>query len=166
MNRTMHVHAERIKAFYGCLDRHDAEGMVACYGPSARFSDPVFGQLDEQRLKAMWRMLCGRATDLRVVASAIDADDATGHAHWDATYTWKATGRLVRNSVDASFVFRDGHIVEHDDRFSLRRWIGMALGPAAGALGWLPPVRSKVRAGARAGLEEFMRERRDALASK
>jgi hypothetical protein len=154
----MHANAELIRRFYECFDRRDAEGVVACYGAGARFNDPVFGDLDERQVKAMWRMLCGRATDLKVVASDISADDASGRAHWDATYTWKQTGRLVRNSIDATFVFRAGKIVEHRDRFSLRRWIGMALGPIPGALGWLPPLQNKVRSTARANLDAFLRD--------
>lgn len=153
-----HANEALIARFYDCFERRDADGMVACYGPGVVFEDAAFGKLDEREAASMWRMLCGRATDLKVVASAIKADDKVGSAHWDATYTWKATGRTVKNSIDAAFVFRDGLIVEHRDRFSLRRWMGMALGPVAGALGWVPMLRNKVRAGARKGLEEFMRK--------
>ena len=56
----------------------------------------------------MWRMLCARGKDLAVDASAIAADDATGRAHWVATYTYSATGRRVVNRIDARFAFRDG----------------------------------------------------------
>jgi ketosteroid isomerase-like protein len=153
-----HANEELIARFYQAFDKHDADGVVACYGPGARFEDAVFGKLDEREVKAMWRMLCGRATDLRVTASGISADDTSGRAHWDAVYTWKETGRLVRNSIDAVFTFRDGKIVDHKDSFSLRRWIGMALGPVAGALGWLPPLQNKVRKTARGKLDDYLRK--------
>src|SRR5438874_1099317 len=97
-----HPNEQLIAKFYDCFNTRDADGMVACYAPGAHFSDPVFGKLDERETKAMWRMLVGRATDLRVVVSNIVADDTRGSAHWDATYTWKATGRVVRNSIDAT----------------------------------------------------------------
>ena len=51
-----------------------------------------------------------------------------GRAHWDATYTYSATGRRVDNRIDATFAFRDGLIVRHDDRFDLWRWARQALG--------------------------------------
>jgi ketosteroid isomerase-like protein len=153
-----HPNAELIARFYDAFNRRDVDTMLACYAPGAKFCDDVFGDLDDRELRAMWRMLAGRATDLRVVVSNVDADDKNGRAHWDATYTWKQTGRLVRNSIDASFVFAGGKIVAHRDRFSLRRWMGMALGPVAGALGWLPPLQKKVRATARQGLDEYLRK--------
>ena len=40
----------------------------------------------------MWRMLCGRATDLRVEHSEVEAEGDEGSAHWEAYYTF-STGR-------------------------------------------------------------------------
>ena len=46
---------------------------------------------------AMWRMLCARGKDLRVVASRHRAPTTpAGRAHWVATYTYSATGRRSR----------------------------------------------------------------------
>ena len=87
--------------------------------------------------------------------TAADADDATGVAHWDARYSFSATGRKVLNRIDASFRFRDGLIVHHVDRFSFYRWSRQALGPVGLLLGWTPLVRNKVRAQAAKGLAEF-----------
>ena len=153
-----HPNEQVIAKFYDAFNRHDAEGMVACYGPGLRFEDSVFGKLDEREAKAMWRMLMGGDTDVQVVVSNIVADDTRGSAHWDATYTWKQTGRKVVNSIDATYQFREGKIVDHHDVFSLRRWMGMALGPVAGALGWLPPMQNKVKSGARGRLDAFLRK--------
>jgi ketosteroid isomerase-like protein len=152
-----HANEELIVKFYDCFNRRDADGMTGCYGPGARFEDPVFGKLDERQVKAMWRMLLGSGTDVRVVVSKVVADEAQGSARWDATYTFRQTGRVVNNSIDASFRFHEGRIVEHHDVFSLRRWIGMALGPVQGALGWLPMLQNKVKAGARGRLDAFLR---------
>src|SRR4029077_18156562 len=97
----------------------------------------AFGELDAAGVAAMWRMLCERGGDLRVVASNIEADASTGHAHWDATYTFSLTGRRVRNAINATFDFRDGRIVRHEDRFNLYRWARQALGGKGTLLGWL-----------------------------
>ena len=137
--------AALIARFYAALDRHDAAPMIACYAPEATFSDPVFPRLDAGALAAMWRMLCARGRDLRVVASAIDADTTTGRAHWDATYTYSATGRRVANRIDATFVFRDGLIVQHVDRFDLGRWARQALGVPGLLFGWAPPMQGAIR---------------------
>jgi ketosteroid isomerase-like protein len=141
----LHPNATLIKRFYDALGHHDAAAMIACYAPDVRFSDPIFPRLDASGVATMWRMLCARGKDLRVVASGIDADDAKGRAHWVATYTYSATGRPVVNDIDATFAFRDGKIVRHDDRFDLHRWAMQALGVSGLLLGWAPPMQSAIR---------------------
>jgi ketosteroid isomerase-like protein len=152
----MHPNARLIAEFYGSFARRDAGGMLACYHPEVTFSDPVFPNLDAARARAMWRMLVERGRDLEVRASDIEADDARGRAHWDATYTFSATGRKVENRIDAEFEFRDALIVQHRDRFDLWRWAGMALGTKGRLLGWTPFVQNAIRAQAAKGLTAYM----------
>jgi ketosteroid isomerase-like protein len=139
------ANAALIEVFYAALGRRDAATMIACYAADARFSDPVFPDLDAEGVGAMWRMLCARGKDLAVVASDVRADATTGRAHWVATYTYSATGRRVENRIDAAFEFRGGRIVRHRDRFDLYRWARQALGPSGLMLGWLPPVQRAIR---------------------
>ena len=89
----------------------------------------------------MWRMLAGRAADLRVESSAFTASDTTGSAHWEAWYTFTATGRPVHNVIDAEFAFAGGGITRHVDRFDLYRWSRQALG-ARGVLLGMDAVRA------------------------
>src|SRR4051812_49953434 len=130
--------------------------MAACYAPQVHFSDPVFPDLHGAEAGAMWRMLTGRATDLRLELLDRDAGDDRGSARWRANYTFTQTGRPVVNEVKASFRFADGLISEHEDDFDFYRWARQALGPSGLFLGWTPILRSAVRRRARAGLEEFM----------
>jgi len=153
----MHPNARLIETFYTSFQKRDAEGMVACYHPDVRFSDPVFQELVGPRAGAMWRMLCGRAKELDVEFRDVQADDRTGSAHWEARYLFTATGRKVHNVIDARFEFRDGKIVRHSDSFDLWRWAGMALGPKGKLLGWLPPIQRAIRDKAMRGLAEFER---------
>ena len=104
----------------------------------------------------MWKMLIERGTDLELSFRDVVEDAKSGSAHWDATYTFGATGRKVHNSIDASFRIRDGLIVEHVDEFDFWRWSRMALGPAGTLLGWTPLLRQKVRKTAGAQLAKFM----------
>jgi ketosteroid isomerase-like protein len=152
----VHPNAQTLETFYLSFGRRDAEGMVALYTPDVEFSDAVFTSLKGIEVFSMWRMLTERAKDLRVEASGITADDATGRAHWDAYYTFSATGRQVHNRIDASFTFRDGKIARHTDRFDLHAWAGMALGLKGKLLGWLPPVQASIRKTADAGLRAYM----------
>ena len=130
--------------------------MVALYAPDAVFSDPAFGELHGPEVGAMWTMLTGQATDLKVEASEIEADDESGSARWIAHYTFSSTGRPVVNDIRASFRFRDGKVVEHRDRFSMFAWSKQALGPPAYLLGWNPVGQGVFRRKARERLEAYM----------
>lgn len=145
-----------IENFYKAFSTRNADGMVASYHPEVAFSDPVFQELDAPQVRAMWRMLCERGTDLRVEASGIEAEGDTGRAHWEAWYTFSATGRRVHNVIEARFRFKDGLIVRHDDTFGFYRWTRMALGPIGVVLGWSPPIQGTIRKKAKAGLADFM----------
>jgi ketosteroid isomerase-like protein len=145
-----------IRKFYEAFDRRDGEAMAACYAPDAHFSDPVFTDLNGDEPGAMWRMLTGRADDLRVELLEHEADGDTGSARWLAHYTFTQTGRPVENDVRATFRFRDGLIADHRDEFGFHRWARQALGPPGLLLGWTPVLRSATRKRARAGLDEFM----------
>lgn len=150
-----HPNAELIERFYAAFARLDGEAMAACYGPGARFSDPVFPDLQDEEPGAMWRMLTGRARDLTVRLVERDADAERGRAHWLADYTF-STGRRVHNDVRAEFRFAGGRIAVHEDSFSFGAWARQALGPVGLLLGWSPLLRSRVQREARVGLDAFM----------
>jgi limonene-1,2-epoxide hydrolase len=145
-----------ITRFYGAFAARDGDTMAASYTPDARFSDPVFTDLHGREVGAMWKMLCSRATDLRVEARDIEADDLEGKAHWEAWYTFTKTGRPVHNVIDATFEFRDGRIAVHRDVFDLWKWSGQALGTSGKLLGWSPIIQGAVRKQARASLDKYL----------
>jgi ketosteroid isomerase-like protein len=143
---------ELIERFYAAFDERDGDAMAACYRPDAHFWDPVFQDLTGTEAGAMWRMLTGRAEDLRVELAEHSSDGHTGSAHWIAHYTFTQTGRPVVNDITATFRFEDGLIANHRDEFDFTKWARQAIGLS----GLLPPVRSAVRKRARAGLDEYM----------
>lgn len=153
----MHPHAQLVTRFYEAFARRDWAAMAACYHPDVHFSDEVF-DLHGADAGNMWRMLLTNGRDLTVEYSGVSADAATGQAHWDARYTFSATGRKVLNRIDARFEFRDGLIVRHVDRFDFWRWSRQALGMPGWLLGWSGVLQGKVRAKAAAGLAAFMRQ--------
>lgn len=152
---TMNKHTQLVEQFYGSFQRKDYADMIACYHPQIHFSDPVFTDLRGQRAAAMWHMLIERGQDLTLIYEGVQADENSGRAHWEATYTF-STGRKVVNVIDAQFKFAEGKIIEHRDHFDLWRWTRMALGPMGVLLGWTPLVQNKVRQTAAAGLEKFI----------
>jgi hypothetical protein len=101
----------------------------------------------------MWAMLTARGTDLVIRHSNVGVDGATGHAHWDATYTFMflTFPNHVENHIDATFELRDGRIVRHRDAFDLRRWMSQALSPIGGIIS-----ESTIKNGVRKELDAFM----------
>jgi ketosteroid isomerase-like protein len=154
----MHQNADLIRKFYTSFRARDAQGMTDCYHAEIIISDPAFGTLRGKEATSMWQMLCERGKDLVIEFGDVNADDEKGSAHWEARYSFSKSGRRVHNVIEASFVFKDGKIIRHTDRFDLWKWSSMALGPLGTFLGWTPFVQSAIRKEARQGLEKFMQK--------
>ena len=152
----MHPNEELIHQFYSHFQACDGQSMANCYHHESQFSDPVFTNLKGDEVGNMWKMLCSRAEDLDIQFSNIQADDLRGSAHWDASYTFSATGRKVINNIDAQFTFKDGKILTHKDEFNLWRWNSMALGAIGRLLGWTPFLKNKIRKQASRNLNKFI----------
>ena len=144
-----------IEKFYSCFIEKDYVGMIDCYHPDIHFQDEVF-DLHGKNAGAMWHMLCRRGKDLRVSYSGVEASNDKGKAHWEASYTFAASGRKVHNVIDAAFEFKDGKIIHHRDSFNFRKWSAMALGPVGLLLGWSSGLRRKVSRAANKSLEAFI----------
>ena len=142
----MHPNQRLIERFYQAFKERDGRAMGACYHDQVHFADPVFVDLKGEQARGMWRMLCERGKDLVIEASRIEANEERGIAHWDAFYTFSATGKKVHNIIDAEFRFQDGLIIDHRDRFDLYRWARQALGARGWLLGALPPVQRAIAA--------------------
>ena len=126
----MHPNAALIERLYSSLNRHDAEAVAACYDAKASFHDIAFDLDGRDEITAMWRMVA--SGDIRVTVAAIRADDNEGVASTVDDYTFRDTGRHVRNPIESRFRFRNGLILEHDDRCDPSAWAAMALGGVKG----------------------------------
>jgi ketosteroid isomerase-like protein len=147
-----------IERLYEAFGNRNGAAMTACYAPGAHFRDPAFGDLEGEDIGAMWRMLTGRASDLKIELHEHEAGEETGSAHWIARYTF-STGRPVVNDIRARFRFADdGRIADHVDDFDFRAWARQALGPSGHLVALLPPLRAKARAKALDQLAAFKRD--------
>lgn len=153
----MHRNEQLIQQFYTCFQRLDWRCMAECYHDRVFFYDPVFEDLEAQKAKAMWKMLCQQAKDFSLEFSKVEADSDYGSCVWRATYTFSKTGRRVVNKVKAHFKFHEGKIIEHMDDFDLYAWSRQALGASGWALGWSSLVKNKIRRNAKASLENFIK---------
>ncbi|MGH8441517.1 MAG: nuclear transport factor 2 family protein [Nevskiaceae bacterium] len=151
-----------IRTLYEAFARLDGDAMADCYVEQACFDDEVFSLRGRREVGGMWRMLCENVrakgmADWKFEVRDIHAHDGHGSAHWEATYRFSATGRLVHNAIDAKMAFDGGGlIVSHRDRFDFWRWSREALGAPGLLLGWTPLLRRKVRSQAAANLQRFL----------
>lgn len=152
----MHPNEELLTRFYTCFQQKDVAGMAACYHPDAEFTDPIFQTLKRERAVAMWQMLLGRSKDIQIIFSNVQADEQQGKAHWDAHYTYSATGHKVHNIVDAQFRLQDGLILIHKDTFDLAKWAVQALGLTGRLLGWTPFMQQTIRRNAAKTLDTYI----------
>jgi len=153
-----------IERLYAAFARLDGEGMAACYSPDAGFDDEVFSLRGRDRIGGMWTMLCHAVKTKGRDVWKIETRDITDRgAHWDATYRFSATGRMVHNAIDAEFEFDDaGLITRQRDRFDFWRWARQALGAPGLLLGWSPMLHNKVRAQAAKNLDRFLAAKKGA----
>lgn len=135
-----------LHTFYTAFAQRDWAVMGACYHAEARFSDPVFPQLDAEGVKAMWKMLLSGDTDLCISFTVLHEDDKGGRVQWEAFYSYGKQRRKVHNRITSYFTFKEGLIHVQRDRFNFWRWSRQALGLSGLLLGWTPMVRNKVQA--------------------
>ena len=146
-----------IEHFYNAFQKLDHATMNSCYSDDIIFSDPVFGLLQADEVKAMWKMLCTNAKDLSLTYSNIQSVDEEYYTcNWTATYTFSKTGRKVVNNIKAFMRIKDAKIIEHSDGFRLSTWIAQAFGWKGVWLGWTGFMKRKIQKAARKSLEKFM----------
>jgi ketosteroid isomerase-like protein len=152
----MNANEALITKFYTAFQNKDVSTMQECYSDQATFSDAAFVDLNATQVRAMWAMLIKGGKDMRIEFSNIRADEHGAKVHWDAYYTFSATGRKVLNQIDASFIIENGKIVKHTDHFDFYTWSKQALGLPGLLLGWTSFLKNKVRKQASAKLAAYM----------
>lgn len=154
----MDANAQLINHFYTCFQNKDVQGMQDCYADHAVFNDTVFQNLNASEVRSMWAMLIGSGKDMRIEFKDIKGDKDGASGHWDAYYTFSATGNRVINQIDATFRIENGKIVEHRDTFDFYTWAKQALGLTGVLIGWTSFLKNKIRKKARKNLENYRRK--------
>jgi ketosteroid isomerase-like protein len=145
--------------FYSAFQQLDYKTMQDCYSDDVVFSDPVFGLLKGDEVKAMWEMLCKNAKDFSLLYTDIEVlDDEYATCKWIATYTFSKTGRRVVNNIKAFVRVNNGKIIEHSDAFRLSTWIAQAFGWKGVLFGWTGFMKRAVQKQARKNLEAFIQK--------
>jgi ketosteroid isomerase-like protein len=155
----MTANEQVIHQFYTAFQQKNIAEMQAAYAENATFNDPVFSLLDAEQVRAMWQMLLTRSNDLNLSFGDVkEYENNRVTVYWQANYTFTATGRKVRNKVNAQFELADGKIIAHTDAFNFYRWAKQAFGGGGFLLGWTKLFQEKVRQTAMKKLEAFMQK--------
>ncbi|MGN6291895.1 MAG: nuclear transport factor 2 family protein [Chitinophagaceae bacterium] len=156
----MNNNQQVIERFYNAFQQLDYATMQDCYSDDIIFSDPVFGLLKGEEVKAMWEMLCKNARDFKLTYSNIELlDEEYATCRWTASYIFSKTGNKVENKIKAYMRFRDGKIIEHSDAFRLSTWLGQAMGWKGVLFGWTGFMKRAVQKNARKNLDAFMNKK-------
>ena len=148
-----------IEQFYKAFASLDSKTMAECYALDATFEDEVFQLRGRTHVGGMWAMLCAAVKKSGRTDWKLEVRDITERsAHWEPTYRFSATGRIVHNVIDAEFEFdSQGLIKRHRDRFDFWRWSRQALGAPGWLLGWSGFLRGKVRRSAARKLDKYLK---------
>lgn len=156
----MNNNQQVIERFYNAFQQLDYATMQDCYSDDITFSDPVFGLLKGEEVKAMWEMLCKNARDFKLTYSNIELlDEEYATCKWTASYIFSKTGNKVENKIKAYMRFRDGKIIEHSDAFRLSTWLSQAMGWKGVLFGWTGFMKRAVQKNARKSLDAFMNKK-------
>lgn len=156
----MQTNAQIIETFYTAFQKLDHQTMNSCLSDDIIFSDPAFGLLEGDDVKAMWEMLCRHAFDFKLTFSNIELlDEEYATCNWTASYIFSKTGRKVVNHIKAYMRFKDGKIIEHSDGFKLSKWAAQAFGWKGELFGWTNFMKKRIQMNARKSLEKFIEKR-------
>ncbi|HEX2846901.1 MAG TPA: nuclear transport factor 2 family protein [Chitinophagaceae bacterium] len=156
----MNNNQQVIERFYNAFQQLDYATMQDCYSDEIIFSDPVFGLLKGEEVKAMWEMLCKNARDFKLTYSNIELlDEEYATCRWTASYIFSKTGNKVENKIKAYMRFRDGKIIEHSDAFRLSTWLSQAMGWKGVLFGWTGFMKRAVQKNARKSLDAFINKK-------
>jgi ketosteroid isomerase-like protein len=148
----MATQSDVITRLFSALDRHDHQAMAECYDDDATFGDIAFDLTGKKRIHAMWHMICDG--DIRATFEIVKADDRAAVVKVVDEYTFRSSGRKVRNVIESRFALWNGAIVGQRDVCDPKKWAGMAIGGVSGYLaGRLAFLR---RAKARKLLDAFI----------
>jgi hypothetical protein len=149
-----------IEQFYKAFASLDSKTMAECYALDATFEDEVFQLRGRTHVGGMWAMLCAAVKKSGRTDWKLEVRDITERsAHWEPTYRFSATGRIVHNVIDAEFEFdSQGLIKRHRDRFDFWRWARQALGLRGLLFGWTDWLRRKVQRQANRNLAKHLQD--------
>jgi hypothetical protein len=142
--------------FYNAFQNKDYWTMQQAYATNSSFEDPVFGELNAEQTKKMWKMLIKNGNDLELKYEILESDHHKVKVRWIAKYTFSRSKRLVINEIFSTLIFENEKIILHTDQFDFYKWARQAFGFSGLLLGWTKFFKNKTREGALISLNKFI----------
>ncbi len=106
-----------IEKLYAAFAALDAKTMAQCYADDAHFDDEAFSLRGRHQIGGMWSMLIEAIKKQGRKDWKLEVRDITENsAHWEPTYRFSATGRMVHNIIDAEFEFDSQGLIKRQAR--------------------------------------------------
>lgn len=148
-----------IERFYTAFKNKDFHTMQVLYADDVVFSDPVFTNLEADKVRSMWEMFCTQSKDLNISYTTPELIGLEIITEWTATYSFGRNKRPVRNHIKARFHLQNGKISHHTDNFNFYNWSKQAFGLTGWLFGWTPFFRNKVSKSAMGALLKYMNKK-------
>lgn len=149
---------QRVRDFYLAFQSVLPGEMGKYYAPNAKFSDPMFGELDALETAIMWQMILkgGTATINLKAQEPSEITNSTVRIEWTAIYDSPVpgvpAGFLVINKVVTEITLENGLILTQKDTFDSCAWAKMAIPNVTDTT--CGPAFAQVSAGFRAALSK------------
>ena len=151
------TNVEIVEKFYDAFKTGDFVTMNSCYASDIVFSDPVYGLLYNDEVRAMWQMSINHIRNFELAYDNItEVDDEYITCTWQMVYTDQESQRRIIKQATAFMRIAEGKIIEHSDGFRLSTWIAQVLGLRGKLFGWTNFLKRRVQKRARRELESFM----------
>lgn len=135
-----------MEQFYDAFSRRNPADMNCFYTNNIYFSDPIFGLLDGDKVKEMWKFMCANTLELSLLhRNFSDRGDHYFTYEWVANYRFLPTGKKVLLKAKAYMKIENGEIIEHSDAYSFYKWVRQAYGIPGWLLGWSSVFKKRVR---------------------
>lgn len=150
------AHIEVIQSYFKHLQARNAASLWQCYASNIVYSDPVYGWMEGDKVKARWEYFCAHADALQLTWGAVTVlDDEYFTCEWTAQYTQRETGRTIKFPCKSFFRLKDYKIIEQSDAYRLSSLIAQTDGWKGFWFGWTGYMKRFVQKRALQALASF-----------
>lgn len=152
---------EVVEDFFRGFDDLDAERMISCLADDIVYNDPIYGILNGEDVRSLWKMRCKDLSGLSLeIIEFKELDHEYATCKWRSSFFSKSAARQVDMVVTSFMKLRNGKIAEHSDAYKLSDWLAKAYGVTGVFLGWTGWMKKREQKKFHGLLEKFIENSR------